>query len=71
MIKDKLLDTAIVNSILFFIGFGMDLWTGLGVMATIYVYKLIIAALDTPLVYLGVWGVKRALGVPFDQEVRP
>jgi len=33
-------------------------------MVTIYVYKLIIAALDTPLVYLGVWAVKRSLAKP-------
>ena len=66
----QLVDTGIVNSILFFVGFGMDFKTGIGIMATIYVYKLAIAALDTPLVYLGVWGVKRMLGVDFDQEVR-
>lgn len=66
----QLVDTVIVNSILFYIGFQMDLWTGAGIMATIYVYKLGIAALDTPLVYLGVYAVKRALGVRFSEEVR-
>lgn len=65
----QLVDTAIVNSILFYIGFGMDLKTGIGIMATIYVYKLVIAAVDTPLVYLGVFVVKRLLGVRFDEEV--
>ena len=54
-------DTAIVNSILFYWGFGWEFWQGVQVMATIYVYKLIIAACDTPLVYLGVWAVKRGL----------
>jgi len=58
----QLVDTAIVNSILFYIGFKMDFATGVGIMATIYVYKLIIAALDTPLIYLGVFAVKRFLG---------
>jgi hypothetical protein len=57
----QLVDTAIVNSILFYIGFKMDFGTGVKIMATIYVYKLIIAALDTPFVYLGVWAVKRGL----------
>jgi uncharacterized PurR-regulated membrane protein YhhQ (DUF165 family) len=32
-------------------------------MATIYVYKMILAVLDTPLIYLGVYGVKRYLGL--------
>lgn len=50
----QLLDTTIVNSILFYVGMHMDLWVGLRIMGTIYVYKLIIAALDTPFMYLGV-----------------
>lgn len=66
----QLVDTAVVNSILFYLGFGMDFVTGVQVMLTIYVYKVCIAALDTPLVYLGVWGVKRLLGYRFDEEVR-
>jgi len=57
----QLVDTAIVNSILFYWGFGWEFWQGVQVMATIYVYKLIIAALDTPLVYLVVYLVKRNL----------
>lgn len=57
----QLVDTGVVNSILFYIGFGMDFWVGLKIMATIYVYKLVIAALDTPLIYLGVYLVKRVL----------
>ncbi|MEZ4319243.1 MAG: queuosine precursor transporter [Myxococcota bacterium] len=51
----QIVDTAIVNSILFYIGFGMDLWTGIGIMCTIYVYKLVFAILDTPFIYLGVY----------------
>jgi len=50
----QLLDTAIVNSILFYLGMHMDLWVGLRIMGTIYAYKLVIAALDTPFMYLGV-----------------
>jgi queuosine precursor transporter len=57
----QLVDTAVVNSILFYIGFGMDFWVGVKIMATIYVYKMIIAALDTPLIYLGVYTVKELL----------
>jgi len=59
-------DTLVVNSILFFVGFGMDYATGFSIMLTIYVYKLVFAVLDTPLIYLGVYGVKRALGETWD-----
>jgi uncharacterized PurR-regulated membrane protein YhhQ (DUF165 family) len=59
-------DTLVVNSILFFIGFGMDYATGFSIMLTIYVYKLVLAALDTPLIYLGIYMVKRALGEPWE-----
>jgi queuosine precursor transporter len=55
----QLLDTAIVNSILFYVGFGWGFWQGVQVMATIYVYKLVLAALDTPVIYLGVFVVRR------------
>jgi len=67
----QLVDTAIVNSILFYIGFKMDLWIGVQIMATIYVYKLILAAIDTPLIYLSVYLCKRALGFAWDEEVVP
>jgi len=67
----QLVDTAVVNSILFYIGFGMEFMVGVKIMATIYVYKLVIAALDTPLIYAGVYGVKRLLGVAWEDEVVP
>ena len=51
----QLVDTIVVNSILFYIGFGMDFMVGVEIMATIYVYKVVIAALDTPFIYLGIW----------------
>lgn len=58
----QLVDTLIVNSILFFIGFGMDFGTGFKIMGTIYLYKLVIAVSDTPFIYLGVYVIKRVLG---------
>lgn len=58
----QLVDTAIVNSILFYWGFGMEFWLGVQIMVTIYLHKLVLAALDTPLIYLGVYGLKRFLG---------
>jgi hypothetical protein len=58
----QLVDTAIVNSILFYLGFGMEFWQGVGIMVTIYLHKILLAALDTPLIYLGVWWVRRLIG---------
>lgn len=67
----QLVDTAVVNSILFYIGFGMEFMVGLKIMVTIYLYKLVIAALDTPLIYAGVYLIKRSLGVAWDEDVVP
>jgi hypothetical protein len=58
----QMVDTLVVNSILFFIGFGMDFATGFKIMATIYVYKVVLALIDTPFIYLGVYIIKRILG---------
>jgi hypothetical protein len=55
----QLVDTAIVNSILFYLGFGMEFWLGVEIMVTIYLHKILIAALDTPLIYLGVALLRR------------
>ncbi len=59
----QLVDTLVVNSILFYIGFGWPLMQGLQIMGTIYVYKVLIALVDTPLIYLGVFAIKRYLGM--------
>jgi uncharacterized PurR-regulated membrane protein YhhQ (DUF165 family) len=58
----QLVDTAIVNSILFYLGFGMEFWLGVTIMATIYLHKLLIAALDTPLIYVGVYLIEQFIG---------
>lgn len=55
----QLVDTAIVNSILFYIGFNWSFWQGVEVMGTIYLYKLVMAALDTPFIYLSVFVLKK------------
>lgn len=67
----QLVDTGIVNSILFYWGFGWGFWQGVEVMLTIYIYKLILAVLDTPLIYLGVWATKRWLRLEEEPEVEP
>jgi len=66
----QLVDTAVVNSILFYVGFRWGFVFGLKIMATIYVYKLIIALFDTPFIYLGVYVVKRILGYEWHEEVK-
>ena len=66
----QLVDTAIVNSILFYLGFGMEFWQGVGIMVTIYLHKVLLAALDTPLIYLGVWWVRRLIGEDGQVETR-
>jgi uncharacterized integral membrane protein (TIGR00697 family) len=58
----QLVDTIIVNSILFYIGFEWGFELGATVMFTIYWHKLILAALDTPLIYLGVYLLRKWIG---------
>ena len=62
----QLVDTCIVNSILFYWGFGWEFWQGISVMGTIYFYKLILAVLDTPLIYLVVAFIKKKFDLPND-----
>ncbi len=58
----QLVDTIIVNSIFLGLGLGLD-WILVGkIIAASYLFKLLIAAADTPFVYLGVWAVRRYLG---------
>ncbi len=59
----QMVDTVIVNSI--FLGFGLGLPWGLvgQIIIASYLFKLIVAALDTPFVYLGVGLLRRYLGM--------
>ena len=54
-------DTLIVNSI--FLGFGLGIPWGVvfEIIVTIYVFKVVLAALDTPLIYLVVGLLRRRL----------
>ena len=58
----QLVDTVIVNAI--FLGFGLGLpWRIVGeIIVANYVFKLLIAAVDTPFIYLGVALVRRVIG---------
>ena len=57
----QLVDTFIVNSFLFYGAFGWEFMRGLEVMFAIYICKLVIAALDTPICYLGIGWVRNFL----------
>jgi uncharacterized integral membrane protein (TIGR00697 family) len=59
----QLVDTIIVNSIFLGIGLGLDWGLVVKIIIASYLFKLIIAALDTPLIYLGVWLLRRYLGM--------
>ena len=60
----QLVDTFIVNSFLFYGAFGWEFIAGIKVMAVIYLFKLAIAAADTPLCYLCIFGLRRYLNEP-------
>lgn len=64
----QLVDTFIVNSFLFYGAFGWEFVAGLQVMAVIYLFKLAIAAVDTPFCYLGIYLLRRFLGELPDRE---
>ena len=59
----QLVDTFIVNTI--FLGFGLGLAWGdvFDIILACYLFKLILAALDTPLIYLCLSGLKRYLAL--------
>ena len=48
----QLIDTIIVNSIFLYIGLGLSFNIIFQIIVTTYVFKIIIALIDTPIVYL-------------------
>lgn len=62
----QLIDTLIVNSFLFYGAYNMGFWMGLQIMIVIYLYKMAIAWIDTPLIYLLVNYTKKELGLTDD-----
>jgi uncharacterized integral membrane protein (TIGR00697 family) len=64
----QLVDTIIVNSIFLRLAFGMDWLPILEVIVAVYLCKLLLAMLDTPLIYLGRAVLYRLLNVPPDWE---
>ena len=57
----QIFDTFIVNSFLFYGAFGWEFVAGLKVMAAVYLVKVGIAAMDTPLCYIAIAGIRRFL----------
>ncbi|PCJ55018.1 MAG: hypothetical protein COA79_21270 [Planctomycetota bacterium] len=57
----QLFDTFIVNSFLFYWAFGWGFMQGIEVMGVIYLYKLAIALIDTPLIYVFVSFTKKQI----------
>jgi len=62
--SSQLVDTIIVNSIFLGFGLGLDWLIVAKIIVASYVFKLVIALLDTPFVYLGVAVLRRYLGLP-------
>jgi hypothetical protein len=65
----QLVDTIIVNGIFLTVAFGMPAGAVVKVIVAVYICKLALALLDTPLIYGAVWLVKRRLGYAFDEDV--
>lgn len=59
----QLADTIVVNSIILYLGFHLDFSRGLQIMASCFLVKVLIAILETPLLYLTVrWIRQRSVG---------
>ena len=70
-IVSQFIDTVIVNSIFLGWGMGLDATVVWSIILANYACKVCLAALDTPLIYLGVWATKRMLGFRWDEDVVP
>jgi len=64
----QLVDTIIVNGIFLTFAFGMQLADVTKVIVCVYLVKMVMAWLDTPLIYLGVLIAKRRLGLHWRDE---
>lgn len=63
----QLVDTTIVNSIFLHFAFGMQWGAIFEVILAVYLCKIMLAILDTPLIYLGRALLSGFLGIPRDQ----
>ncbi|MDX1485906.1 MAG: queuosine precursor transporter [Alphaproteobacteria bacterium] len=67
----QLVDTVIVNSIFLGFGLGLDWLLVAKIIVASYLFKLLIAALDTPFIYLGAWWVRRYVTAKADPSAAP
>ena len=67
----QLIDTSIVNGIFLPLAFNMDFEATFKVIIAVYLVKIVFAMIDTPLIYLCVWAIKRSLGYKLTEEVPP
>jgi len=61
-VVSQLIDSVVVTYVAFWIFKGMSFPMATALVLTAYSYKLVVAILSTPLVYLVHWGVERYLG---------
>ncbi len=59
----QLVDTCVVNGIFLPLAFGMGFGEVVEVIVAVYLCKLVLAALDTPVIYLGRFLLRKALGL--------
>ena len=57
----QLIDTVIVNSIFLYLGLNLEWNIIVDIIIASYIVKIIIAAIDTPLVYIGVHYTRKIL----------
>ena len=62
----QLVDTIIVNSIFLRFGLGMDWEPIIAIIVANYVVKIMLAMIDTPLIYLARMGIEKWLGIEHD-----
>ncbi|MEM1450201.1 MAG: queuosine precursor transporter [Planctomycetota bacterium] len=62
----QLVDTIIVNSIFLRFGLGMDWAPIVGIIGANYVVKILLAMIDTPLIYAARIALERWLGIPHE-----
>jgi hypothetical protein len=62
----QLVDTAIVNGIFLHYGLGLGRADVISIIVAVYLCKVALAIVDTPLIYAGRWVVERVLGLEHD-----
>ena len=66
----QLLDTVIVNGIFLHFGLGLGRADVISIIVAVYLCKVALAIVDTPIIYLGRWIVENILGLEHDPTRR-